>query len=88
MVGSAFMVSQKVTKSNKKKLKGGKILKKFYMCNEVADRYGVGVRTVWRWVRTGLLRAVQTGRNYYIDPDDLAAFEAARKTRKDTDQTA
>ena len=59
--------------------------KKLLTCKEIAERYGVKIYTVWEWIRNGKLPAIQTGgpRKYYrIDPDDLAKFEASRKTNR------
>lgn len=53
---------------------------KCFTCQEVADRYGVKLGTVWSWIRTGKLSAINTGRNYAITPEDLKEFEDARKT--------
>lgn len=49
-------------------------------CQDVADRYGVKLGTVWSWIRGGKLPAINTGRNYAITQEDLKAFEDARKT--------
>lgn len=51
---------------------------------QLADRYGVGVEKVVRWIKSGELRALNlaaslTGRpRYRIPADAIAAFEAAR----------
>ena len=55
--------------------------KKLLSCKDIAERYGVQLITVWEWIRRGKLPAIRTGKIYRIDPDDLAAFEAARKTK-------
>jgi len=61
-------------------------LGKLYTCEQVAARYGVQTRTVWDWVRSGKLPAINTtgskksGKRYRIDENDLKAFEESRKT--------
>ena len=39
-------------------------MERCYTCQEVADRYGVKLITVWDWIR----------------PQDIEAFESARRT--------
>ena len=62
------------------------MLGKLYTCEQVAARYGVQTRTVWDWVRSGKLPAINTtgpknsGKRYRIDEDDLKAFEESSKT--------
>ncbi len=53
---------------------------KLYTCDEIAERYGVKVITVWDWIRRGKLPAMKIGKSYRIREDDLKAFEDARKT--------
>lgn len=55
-------------------------MEKFYSCEEIAERYRVNVVTVWRWIRRQELPAVRIGKAYRITADDLAAFEAKRRT--------
>lgn len=55
-------------------------MEKFYSCNQIADRYGVKVCTVWAWVRDGKLPAVKLGGVYRIKESDLAAYEQKNKT--------
>jgi excisionase family DNA binding protein len=57
------------------------ILQKYLSCEEVAEKFGVKVITVWAWIREKKLPAIKTGKLYRITPEDLAAFEAARKTK-------
>lgn len=49
----------------------------FYSCEQVAERYGVKVTTVWEWIRAQKLPAVKIGKQYRISADQIAAFEAA-----------
>ncbi len=49
---------------------------KFYSCEQVAERYGVKVTTVWEWIRSKKLPAMKIGKQYRITADQLRAFEA------------
>lgn len=53
---------------------------KYLNCQEVADRYGVKLITVWDWIRKKKLPAIKLGRDYRISPEDLAQFEKERRT--------
>lgn len=55
-------------------------MEKFYSCEQVADRYGVKISTVWAWIREKKLPAVKIGRIYKVKVDDLESFEKANKT--------
>lgn len=55
-------------------------MEKYFTCNDVAERYGVKVATVWEWVRQGKLKAMQTGKLYRIKQADLDAFENRNST--------
>ncbi len=46
---------------------------------EVADRVGVSIYTVWRWIKQGKLRAFKPGREYRVREADLEEFLAARE---------
>lgn len=49
--------------------------------SEVADQMRCTTQTVLRWIRHGELRAIRLGgRMVRIDPADLSAFAATRKT--------
>lgn len=55
-------------------------MSKMYTCDEIAERYGVQVITVWDWIRKKKLPAIKIGRSYRIFEDDLKLFENARRT--------
>lgn len=56
-------------------------MEKYLTCEQVAERYGVKVITVWAWIREKKLRAIKIGKIYRITPQDLVEFEESRKTK-------
>lgn len=56
---------------------------KYYSCEEIAERYQVQVGTVWRWIRNKKIPAIQIGKQYLINGDDLRDLEEASRTMKD-----
>lgn len=55
-------------------------MSELYSCEQVAQRYGVKVITVWDWIRRKQLPAMKIGKLYRISEADLMEFEASRKT--------
>lgn len=53
---------------------------KLYNCEEIAERYGVQVITVWDWIRKKKLPAIKVGKSYKVQENDLKRFEKERKT--------
>ena len=48
----------------------------YLTCEDVAIRYGVKVRTVWKWIREKKLPAHRLGGKLYkISDDNLKSFE-------------
>jgi excisionase family DNA binding protein len=72
-----IIIALNQTKVNKK---GGISLEKFYSCEQVADRYGVKIETVWAWIREKKLPAVKIGKIYRVKESDLVALEHKNKT--------
>ena len=68
----------KLNKSQVQKAKKEDEMKKFYICEEVAEMYRVKVSTVWAWVRAGKLKAVCVGKQYRITKEALAEFEKSK----------
>lgn len=60
-------------------------MEKFYTCEEVAERLGVKVTTVWSWVRDKSLPAIKIVRTYRVKASDLEEFEKAHRTVPDSD---
>ena len=52
---------------------------RYFSISEVCQRFGVSRRTVNRWIASGQLPTYKLGRLVRISPDDLRAFEEARK---------
>lgn len=49
----------------------------YFTPQEVADKFGVKVNTVWDWLRKGKLRAFRVGgRLYRISEKHIEAFKA------------
>ena len=53
---------------------------KMYTCEEIAERYGVKIITVWEWIRLKKLPAIRIGKEYRIKEEDLKEFEESRRT--------
>ncbi len=47
----------------------------YLSCEQVAQRYGVKITTVWNWVRLKKIKAVKIGKSYRFREADLLAFE-------------
>lgn len=52
----------------------------YMLCSQVADKVGVKVWTVQKWIRDGKLPAYKIGREYRVYPDDLEKFIEAHRT--------
>lgn len=57
-------------------------MSKMYTCEDIAERYGVQVITVWDWIRKKKLPAIKIGKGYRIREEDLKTFEDDRLTTK------
>lgn len=44
-------------------------------CEQIAERYGVKLTTVWKWMRDGVLPSFRVGKAYYTYPEMLTEFE-------------
>jgi excisionase family DNA binding protein len=52
--------------------------KRLYTCKDVAERYGVQIETVWKWVRTGKIPFMRIGKLIRFYESDLKAYEERR----------
>ena len=57
-------------------------MERVYTCNEIAERYGVTVCTVYKWIRDGAMRAIRIGKAYRIKESAVLEFEEQNSTRK------
>ena len=55
-------------------------MSEMYTCEQVAQRYGVKVLTVWDWIRKKKLTAIKLRRDYRIRQEDIESFEQSRLT--------
>lgn len=55
-------------------------MEKYLTCEQIAEKYGVKLITVWAWIREKKLPAVKIGKMYRIRPEDLMKFESDRMT--------
>lgn len=53
---------------------------KLYTCEEVAERYGVRINTVWEWIRRKKLVAYKVGKAYRISEEHIKDFEKSKLT--------
>ena len=51
----------------------------YYSIDEVAKMLNVAYLTVYRWVRSGKLKAVRAGKQYRIKKTDLDKFTKIKK---------
>lgn len=56
-------------------------MEKYLTCEQIAEKYGVKLITVWAWIREKKLPAVKIGKMYRIRPEDLKKFENDRMTK-------
>lgn len=57
-------------------------MSKMYTCEEIAERYGVKIITVWDWIRKKKLPALKLGKEYRVRDEDIKVFEEARLTTR------
>lgn len=55
-------------------------MEKFYSCEQISERYGVKLTTVWAWIRAHKLPAVKVGKQYRVTAEALLAFERENAT--------
>lgn len=52
-----------------------------FTCEDIAQRYGVKLITVWDWIRKKKLPAIRIGKRYYIRKEDIESFEKAAQRK-------
>lgn len=58
-----------------------------FSCEEIAERYGVQVITVWDWIRKGKLNAMKIGKQYRISEEDINDFETKSRKKVRTNES-
>lgn len=56
-----------------------KLTDEYYTIQEVADKLKVAYLTVYRWIRSGNLKAVKVGKQHRIKATDLSEFINQKK---------
>lgn len=56
--------------------------KEFYTAQDLADKLGVNVMTIYRYIKAGKLRAYKFGKEFRIDVKEFEVFLNKHKTRK------
>lgn len=69
-----------MTETTKLIKKGSERMNNIYGCEEIANRYGVRIETVWDWIRNKKLTAMKIGKSYKVREDDLKKFEESNLT--------
>lgn len=62
-------------------------MSEYYSTQEVADRLGVSVFTIRRYIRAGKLRAVKLDGVYRVQREELASFLREREIGEPADPT-
>ena len=55
-------------------------MEKLFTCEEISQKYGVQITTVWSWVRRKKIKAIKIGKEYRFSKADIDEFEKSRKT--------
>lgn len=54
----------------------------YYTSQEVAKRFKVTYLTVFRWIKSGKLKAFKVGKQYRVKQEDLEAFIEQSKSER------
>ena len=61
--------------------------KNYYSCKDVAEMTGFSLRSVWKWCRSGKLKASRPGgRDYLIKAEDFQAFMESDTRQRTTNE--
>lgn len=55
-------------------------MEKYYNAEQISERYGVKLSTVWSWLRARKIPAIKIGKQYRVSVDALADFEKKNTT--------
>jgi excisionase family DNA binding protein len=56
--------------------------KQFYTAKDLADRLGVNIMTIYRYIKSGRLKAFKFGKEFRISFKEFEAFLNKHKTHK------
>ena len=57
-------------------------MSKMYTCEQVAERYGVQIITIWDWIRKKKLPAIKIANEYRISEEGIKPFEDSTRRVK------
>ncbi len=55
--------------------------KDFYTAQDLADKLGVNIMTIYRYIKSGKLKAYKIGKEFRIDRKEFELFLNASKTK-------
>jgi len=58
------------------------IKKEFYTAQELADKLGVNIMTIYRYIKAGRLKAFKFGKEFRIETKEFNDFLNKHKTEK------
>ncbi|MCX6788933.1 MAG: helix-turn-helix domain-containing protein [Candidatus Jorgensenbacteria bacterium] len=56
--------------------------KEFYTAEDLADKIGVNIMTIYRYIKAGRLKAFKFGKEFRIDAKEFENFLNKHKTQK------
>lgn len=56
--------------------------KEFYTAEDLADKIGVNIMTIYRYIKAGKLKAFKFGKEFRIDAKEFENFLNKHKTQK------
>lgn len=56
--------------------------KEFYTAQDLAEKLGVNIMTIYRYIKAGKLRAYKFGKEFRIEAKEFENFLNKHKTRK------
>lgn len=56
--------------------------KEFYTAQDLADKFGVNIMTIYRYIKAGKLKAFKFGKEFRINSKDFESFLTNHKTNK------
>lgn len=57
-------------------------MERIYTCEEIAERYGVKIHTIYKWIKDGAMQAIRIGKAYRVKESAVLEFEERNNTRK------